>query len=162
MLEDLGCEVITAASGNDALEKLSGDRRIEILITDINMPGMDGYQLAERATRMRGQLRVIMLAILSARPQTNNGLAHRPVLRAVTSGFSNFCRPLGAFGVTGFCRYYPRRRAFGVQSTRSNSHTAEGRLGMRPLALISAKHRPVSDDNGFSHEIGRGYRQFPD
>ena len=33
MLEDLGCEVITAASGNDALEKLSGDRRIEILIT---------------------------------------------------------------------------------------------------------------------------------
>ena len=62
MLEDLGCEVITAASGNDALEKLSGDRRIEILITDINMPGMDGYQLAERATRMRGQLRVIMLS----------------------------------------------------------------------------------------------------
>ena len=48
MLEDLGCEVITAASGNDALEKLSGDRRIEILITDINMPGMDGYQLAEK------------------------------------------------------------------------------------------------------------------
>ena len=62
MLEDLGCEVITAASGNDALEKLSGDRRIEILITDINMPGMDGYQLAERATQMRGQLRVIMLS----------------------------------------------------------------------------------------------------
>ena len=62
MLEDLGCEVITAASGNDALEKLSGDRRIEILITDINMPGMDGYQPAERATQMCGQLRVIMLS----------------------------------------------------------------------------------------------------
>ena len=62
MLEDLGCEVITAASGNDALEKLSGDHRIEVLITDINMPGMDGYELAERATRMRGQLRVIMLS----------------------------------------------------------------------------------------------------
>ena len=30
------------------MEKLSGDRRIEILITDINMPGMDGYQLAEK------------------------------------------------------------------------------------------------------------------
>ena len=42
MLENPGCEVITAARGNDALEKLSGDSRIEILITDINMPDMDG------------------------------------------------------------------------------------------------------------------------
>jgi hypothetical protein len=126
---------------------------------------------------MRGQLRVIMLSgreadgggfplvrkpFLAQDLKRTMAWAHRPVLRAVTSGFSNFCRPLGAFGVTGFCRYYPRRRAFGVPSTRSNSHTAEGRLGMRPLAFISAKHRPVSDDNGFSHEIGRGYRQFPD
>ena len=48
MLEDLGCEVVNAASGNDALEKLSGDRRIEILITDINMPGMGGYELGRK------------------------------------------------------------------------------------------------------------------
>ena len=53
MLEDLGCEVITAASGNDALHKLSMNGRIEILITDINMPGMHGYELAEKAKRMR-------------------------------------------------------------------------------------------------------------
>jgi CheY-like chemotaxis protein len=62
ILEDIGCEVVTARSGDDALEKLSGDCRIEILITDINMPGMDGYQLADKATRMRDQLRVIMLS----------------------------------------------------------------------------------------------------
>ena len=49
MLEELGCKVITAASGTDALEKLSSERRIEILITDINMPDMDGYELAEKA-----------------------------------------------------------------------------------------------------------------
>jgi two-component system, cell cycle response regulator CpdR len=62
MLEDLGCEVITATDGNDALEKLSIDRRIEILITDINMPGMDGYELAERARRARERLKVIVLS----------------------------------------------------------------------------------------------------
>ena len=38
MLEDLGCEVVTARGGNDALRRLSMDGRIEVLITDINMP----------------------------------------------------------------------------------------------------------------------------
>ena len=38
MLEDIGCEVVTTAGGAEALEKLSGDERIEVLITDINMP----------------------------------------------------------------------------------------------------------------------------
>jgi hypothetical protein len=35
MLEDLGCEVTTATGAIEALEKLSTDPRIEILITDI-------------------------------------------------------------------------------------------------------------------------------
>jgi CheY-like chemotaxis protein len=58
MLEDLGCEVVTARGGNDALRKLSADGRIEVLITDINMPGMDGYELAEKARQMREGLKV--------------------------------------------------------------------------------------------------------
>jgi two-component system cell cycle response regulator CpdR len=62
MLEDLGCEVVTAADGNDALQKLSINHRIEILITDVNMPGMNGYELTERATRIRGGLKVILLS----------------------------------------------------------------------------------------------------
>ncbi len=62
MLEDLGCAVKTAANGDDALKKLAADRRIEILITDINMPGMDGYDLAEAARRMRVGLAVIILS----------------------------------------------------------------------------------------------------
>jgi CheY-like chemotaxis protein len=53
MLKDLGCEVVTAKGANEALEKLSTDSRIEILITDVNMPGMDGYELAAAAVRMR-------------------------------------------------------------------------------------------------------------
>ena len=62
MLEDFGCEVITAASGNQALEKLSNDRLIEILITDLNMPGMSGYELVERAKGIREKLKVIAMS----------------------------------------------------------------------------------------------------
>jgi YesN/AraC family two-component response regulator len=46
----------------DHAERLSTDERIEILITDINMPGMDGYELARAAVRMRKRLKVIMLS----------------------------------------------------------------------------------------------------
>jgi CheY-like chemotaxis protein len=62
MLEDLGCEVITAPSAKDALQKLATLPHIEILITDVNMPDMNGYQLADAATQMRDRLKVIMLS----------------------------------------------------------------------------------------------------
>jgi len=62
MLEDMGCQVVTAENGEDALETLSDDERIEVLITDVNMPGMDGYELARRATRMNARLKVIVLS----------------------------------------------------------------------------------------------------
>jgi CheY-like chemotaxis protein len=62
MLDDLGCEVVTAASGAEALDQLSSNSRITILITDINMPEMDGHELAERATRLKPALRVLQLS----------------------------------------------------------------------------------------------------
>jgi two-component system cell cycle response regulator CpdR len=62
MLRDLGCGVVTAATGMDALERLSENANIEILVTDLNMPGMDGYELAQRAAGTRPGLQVIMLS----------------------------------------------------------------------------------------------------
>lgn len=62
MLEDLGCDVVSAKNGLDALDRLRRNDRISILITDINMPGMDGHELAERATRLRPELKVLQLS----------------------------------------------------------------------------------------------------
>ena len=62
MLEDLGCDVISAGSGTDALDHLRRNDKISILITDINMPGMDGHELAERARRIRPELKVLQLS----------------------------------------------------------------------------------------------------
>jgi two-component system, cell cycle response regulator CpdR len=62
MLEDLGCEVITATNAFEAIAKLSADPRIEVLITDIHMPGMDGYELAEKAQRLKRGIQVIVVS----------------------------------------------------------------------------------------------------
>jgi CheY-like chemotaxis protein len=59
-LEDLGCEVVTASNAAEALQQLLMDERIELLITDIQMPGMDGAELVERAKEMRPTLQVIV------------------------------------------------------------------------------------------------------
>ncbi|MHC2626378.1 two-component system cell cycle response regulator CpdR [Bradyrhizobium huanghuaihaiense] len=62
MLQDLGCETVSANSGDQALETLRHNNKISILITDINMPGMDGHELAERARRLRPELKILQLS----------------------------------------------------------------------------------------------------
>ncbi|MEQ8347773.1 MAG: PAS domain-containing protein [Sneathiellaceae bacterium] len=59
-LESLGYRVIDAASGPAALEVLESDSQVDILFTDIIMPGgMNGRQLAEAALRLRPDLPVL-------------------------------------------------------------------------------------------------------
>lgn|SRR5689334_8678081 len=62
MLTELGCEVVSAGSGQEALDQLSRNDKIEMLITDINMPEMDGNELAHHAKRIRPQLQVLQLS----------------------------------------------------------------------------------------------------
>lgn len=41
-----GCKVVTACDGMDALEKLSSlEEEADLIITDLNMPNVDGYEL---------------------------------------------------------------------------------------------------------------------
>jgi CheY-like chemotaxis protein len=75
MLEDLGYEVISAQNGPEALDRLRQNQEISILITDINMPGMDGHELAELAKRIRPELKVLQL---SGREPRRGGL---PMIR---------------------------------------------------------------------------------
>src|ERR1700732_366121 len=75
MLEELGCETLLARSGTDALETIAKDQTIDILIADINMPGLEGSELAERARNFRPELQVILI---SGRETNSRGF---PLLR---------------------------------------------------------------------------------
>ncbi len=80
LLEDLGCDVVTATNGDEALALLADNPRIEVLITDINMPGMNGFELAEKSKQMRAQLKILAL---SGRETDGHGIPmiRKPFLR---------------------------------------------------------------------------------
>jgi PAS domain S-box-containing protein len=59
-LEDLGYQVHEADSAASALKVLSGDQKIDLLFTDVVMPGgMNGIDLAGRALELRTGLKVL-------------------------------------------------------------------------------------------------------
>lgn len=60
VLGGAGFRVLTAASGEAALDLLEGDEPIDVLFTDVVMPGLSGMELARRAKRLRPSLRILL------------------------------------------------------------------------------------------------------
>jgi PAS domain S-box-containing protein len=59
MLGDIGCEAIEASTAEEALKILAGGR-IDILLTDIGLPGVSGLQLAQDARTQWPGLRLVL------------------------------------------------------------------------------------------------------
>lgn len=60
MLQDLNYEVIAVASGQEALEILRRNESIDVLFTDVVMPGMGGGELSEQARLIRPDLKILL------------------------------------------------------------------------------------------------------
>lgn len=60
-LEEAGFDVIQAESAQEALERLAGVNEIRIVVSDIQMPGMSGIELAH-AVSHRSDLKVILIS----------------------------------------------------------------------------------------------------
>jgi len=60
MLEQLGYKVVSAENAKAALDIIESDSQIEVLLTDVVMPGtFGGFELAKRARALRPKLPVI-------------------------------------------------------------------------------------------------------
>lgn len=59
-LEALGYVVCEARSGKDAIELLGRDEAIDLVFTDVVMPGMSGYQLALWLLAQRPRIRIVL------------------------------------------------------------------------------------------------------
>ncbi|SAK74614.1 sensor kinase/response regulator fusion protein [Caballeronia temeraria] len=61
VLREAGYNVLEAAEGITALSLLGSNLAIDMLVTDIGMPGMNGKQLADRARLARPDLKVLFI-----------------------------------------------------------------------------------------------------
>lgn len=76
-LHDLGYKTREASSGTAALELLQTAPEIELLLTDVVMPDMNGRQLSEMARQRRPDLKVLFMT-----GYTRNAIVHNGVLDA--------------------------------------------------------------------------------
>jgi CheY-like chemotaxis protein len=60
MIEDLGHRAIEAYSGREALQILADGQRIDAMLTDYAMPGMNGIELAIKARELRPDLQILL------------------------------------------------------------------------------------------------------
>lgn len=62
-LEADGHEVIRCMDGQEALQRLSAaPQGFDLLISDLDMPGLDGVELASRAAAAAPQLRILLMS----------------------------------------------------------------------------------------------------
>lgn len=88
MLEyELGYDAITSFSGYDAMAKLR-DGNIDLVITDLKMPGMDGFALIELMRQNGMQISVIMITAFH-KPQEQERAEQLGVFAYLTRPFDN-------------------------------------------------------------------------
>jgi two-component system chemotaxis sensor kinase CheA len=68
VLKAAGYEVTAVAGADDALTLLKNGQRIDVVVTDIEMPGMDGFAFAEA---MRGDPRTAEVPIIALSSMTS-------------------------------------------------------------------------------------------
>jgi two-component system chemotaxis response regulator CheY len=69
-----GLDVVTAVDGKDGLSKIQGDSNIKLVISDVNMPNMDGLTMVEK---IRGELGKKQINIIMLTTESNPSMKER-------------------------------------------------------------------------------------
>ncbi|CAO4153146.1 histidine kinase [Methylorubrum thiocyanatum] len=88
VLSDLGYTAIEAADGAGGLRVLQSDARVDLLITDVGLPGgMNGRQMADVARMSRPDLKVLFITGFAENALLNNGQLE-PGMTVLTKPFA--------------------------------------------------------------------------
>jgi PAS domain S-box-containing protein len=80
LLDDLGCNVIEASSGEEALE-LIGANAVDVVFSDIVMPGINGLELAKRIRESHPSVPVLLASGYSSKQFIPKDQREFPILR---------------------------------------------------------------------------------
>ena len=86
-LGELGYTVLEAVDGPKGLEILQSRRRIDLLITDIGLPGLNGRQVADAARALRPGLRVLFMTGYAENAALSSGFLE-PGMEMITKPFA--------------------------------------------------------------------------
>jgi len=87
VLQDLGFNVIEAEDGPSGLSMLQSTQRVDLLVTDVGLPGLNGRQLADAARAVRPGLKVLFITGYAANAAIGKGVL-APGMEILTKPFS--------------------------------------------------------------------------
>jgi PAS domain S-box-containing protein len=87
VLEDLGYRALEASDGPSGLRILQSRRRIDLLVTDVGLPGLNGRQLADQARERRPDLKVLFITGYAENATLANGFLD-PGMEMITKPFA--------------------------------------------------------------------------
>ncbi len=79
ILREHGFSVETAADGEEAMRVLALQQPVDLLVTDVVMPGINGRELADAARRVRGGLGVLYVSGYTDDEVLRRGVVHHEV-----------------------------------------------------------------------------------
>ena len=62
VLSEGGFKVVEAANGAEALTTLSADIRVRVMLSDVDMPGLSGFELATEVTRRWPAIEILIFS----------------------------------------------------------------------------------------------------
>jgi PAS domain S-box-containing protein len=87
VLTDLGYHTLEAADGPSGLKILETGQRIDLLVTDVGLPGLNGRQLADAARARRPELKVLFMTGYAENAAINGGFLD-PGMELITKPFA--------------------------------------------------------------------------
>jgi PAS domain S-box-containing protein len=86
MLADQGYRTLEAVDGPSGLRILRNHERIDLLVTDVGLPGMNGRQLADQARETRPDLKILFITGYAESVAISNGFL-QPGMEMITKPF---------------------------------------------------------------------------
>jgi PAS domain S-box-containing protein len=86
VLVDLGYRALEAQDGPSGLKVLQSCERIDLLVTDVGLPGLNGRQLADQAREIRPELKVLFITGYAENAMFGNGHLD-PGMQMITKPF---------------------------------------------------------------------------